>query len=558
MNARLNLFTRTGVLFGLSCFLISSGAPLAFAQTGPQDYPTGPPQPAFPRNVGPDAADTRMQEESDLKLPSSAELMPLAKGMPTIRLEAVYNQPITLKDVVNFVVLHNLAIGISNEQLKSQKWLLIGALGRFLPNSQLSFRNIFQAGSTLVGGIIPSSFATPFVTATAGFSNVGFQGGTAFFGALLQKHNYLASKAQLRVSINDTLNTVAKQYYDLVRSQAFLEIRVRAVETSRAQLVLNQQLERAGTGTYFGVLQADTQLASDEQNLLNQEVAFRTAAINLANTLNLDLGANLMSVDSKVKKVRLIDPKMDINALMRISVKYRPELKQYEELRLAARRQIQVSAAPLYPSFNFFGQYQGNGATLGPGYRVRQGSVNVVPGSVNQFDQIQAPSLTETTTMPVIGVWQPAQQVKRQMRKSYTIGFEVDWNYFNLGVPNVANVQSSKHLARAAMLQANQQFMNVLASVRTSYLNSLVAEKQIDVTTRAVASSSEQLRLARVRLANGVGTNIDVLQAQQVWTQSLINRADAILTFNQAQVQLLRDIGVISVDTLNSGRLVQE
>lgn len=547
---------RTGRLLVIQLLLA------AFLMQGPAiaqtDYPQGPPQPAFPLHVGPQSSDTSMVEESDLKLPSAADLMPLSKNMPTIRLEAVYNQPVALKDVINFVVLHNLAIGVSTEQMKSQKWLLVGALGKFLPNSVLSYRDLFQAGSTLVGGIIPTNFATPFVTAQAGFQYFGFQGGSVMFGSLLQKHNYMAAKASLGATTNDALNTCAKQYYDLVRAQAFLEIRVRAVETSRAQLVLNQQLERAGTGTYFNVLQADTQLATDEQNLLNQEVTFRTAAINLANTLNLDLGANLMSVDSKVRKVRLIDPSMDINSLLRLAVKYRPELKQYEQLRLAARRQIQVSAAPLYPTFQFYGNYFGNGATLGPGYRVRPGSVSVGPGSVNNFDQISSPQFGQSTTTPVIGTTTPATEVKRQMRKSYNIGIEVDWNYFNLGVPNVANIQSAKHLARAAMLTANQQFMNVLTQVRTSYLASLVAEKQIDVTTRAVASSSEQLRLARVRLANGVGTNIDVLQAQQVWTQSLINRADAILTFNQAQVQLLRDIGAISVDSLTSGRLTKE
>lgn len=532
--------------------------PQAEAEKGAEDYPPGPPEPAFPTHVGPQATDTRMLEESELNLPSASELMPLAKNLPTIRLEAVYNQPVRLKDVINFAVLHNLTIGVSRENMQSQRWLLVGALGKYLPNSILTFRDLFQAGSSLVGGIIPTSFATPFVSATAGFQYFGFQGGSVFFGALQQKHNYLASKAQLGASINDVLNTVAKQYYDLVRAQAFLEIRVRAVETSRAQLVLNQQLERAGTGTYFNVLQADTQLASDEQNLLNQEVTFRTAAINLANSLNLNLGANLMSVDSRIRKVRLIDPSLDINGLLRLAIKYRPELKQYEELRLAARRQIQVAAAPLYPTLQFFGQYQGNGATLGPGYRVRAGSQSVIPGTLNNVDQIPPPNPNGTTVYPVIGQFTPAAQVKRQMRKSYSIGFEVDWNYFNLGVPNVANVQSARHLARAAMLTANQQFMNVLAQVRTAYLASLVAEKQIDVTTRAVASSSEQLRLARVRLANGVGTNIDVLQAQQVWTQSLINRADAILTFNQAQVQLLHDIGVISLDTLSSGRLVKE
>lgn len=540
----------------LSCFLLQMQlTPFACAQESAADYPKGLPEPSFPLNVGPQSNDTSMLEESDLKLPSANELMPLKKGMPTIRLEAVYNQPVTLKDVINFAVLHNLAIGISKEQMLSQRWLLIGALGKYLPNSILTFRDLFQAGSTLVGGVIPQSFATPFVTAVAGFQYYGFQGGSVLFGALQQKHNFLASKAQLGASINDVLNNVSKQYYDLVRAQAFLEIRVRAVETSRAQLVLNQQLERAGTGTYFNVLQADTQLASDEQNLLTQEVAFRNSAINLANTLNLDLGTNLMSVDSKVKKVRLIDPALDINDLLSVAVRYRPELKQFEELRLAARRQIQVAAAPLYPSFQFFGQYQGSGATLGPGYRVQPGQQSVIPGSLNNVDRINSPVVGQTTTYPVIGQFTPAQIAKRQMRRSYQIGFEVDWNYPNLGVPSISNVQSARHLARSAMLSANQTFMNVLAQVRTSYLASLVAEKQIDVTTRAVASSSEQLRLARVRLANGVGTNIDVLQAQQVWTQSLINKADAILTFNQAQVQLLRDIGAISLDTLSSGKL---
>lgn len=552
-RAREKVFATT-LLCGLSVAIASP----SFAEITSGDYPSGPPQPAFPLHVGPQSYDTRMLEESDLKLPSAADLMPLKKGMPTIRLEAVYNQPVQLKDVVNFAVLHNLAIGISQEQMRSQKWLLIGALGKFLPNSIMTYRDQFQAGQTLVGGVIPSSFSTPFLTMTAGVQYYLFQGGLVVFGSLVQKHNFLASKAQLRASINDVLNTVSKQYYDLVRAQAFLEIRVRAVETSRAQLVLNQQLERAGTGTYFNVLQADTQLASDEQQLLTQEVAFRTAAINLANSLNLDLGANLMSVDSKVRKIRLIDPSLDINGLLRIAIRYRPELKQYEQLRLAARRQIQVNAAPLYPTVQIFGNENGSGATLGPGYRVGGGGLSVAQGNSTNPSAMPIFNSNGTATVPVQGTFTRPTIARRQVRNNYNLGFQLDWSYNGLGVPAISNVQSQKHVARQAMLQANQQFMNVMTEVRTSYLNSLVAEKQIDVTTRAVASSSEQLRLARVRLANGVGTNIDVLQAQQVWTNSLINRAAAILAFNQAQVQLLRDIGAISVDTLTSGRLVKE
>lgn len=536
----------------------------------------GKPDPNFPTLVGPLSSDTRMLEEVALKLPSAGELLPVGANLPTIRLEASYNQPIGLKDVALFAVLHNLQIGISQEQMRSQKWLMIGAAGNFAPDALMTYRSLFQAGSTLIGGVIPTQFSTPNVLAIAGFRYWGFRGGQVLFSTLAAKHNFLAAKSSLKATINDTLLQVALQYYDLVRQQAFLEIRVRAVDTSRAQLVLNKQLEAAGTGTYFNVLQADTQLANDEQSLLGQEVAFRTAAITLAKTLNIDLGANLMTIDGRVRKVRLIDPSLDINGLMRIAVKFRPELRQFEELRLAARRNIQVAAAPLYPTFQFFGQYQGSGATLGPGYVVVPGSVNSVPLSGGSFvpgtvSVNGSTTITPTNTLslatqggslgtpiPFTQTYSPAYIAKRQMRKSYQIGYEIDWNYFGLGIPNVGNVQSNRHLARQALLQANQTFLNVMQQVRTSYLQCLITEKQIDVATRAVASSSEQLRLARVRLANGVGTNIDVLQAQQVWTQSLITKADTILRFNQAQAQLLHDLGVITVDTLTSGRLYKE
>lgn len=520
-------------------------------------------QPQFPKQGPPQLSDTTINEEIDLKLPARSELMPVGANLPVIRLEARYNQPVGLKDVVNFAALYNLQIGISREQMRQQKWLLIGALGRFAPDALMSYRTQFQSGSSLIGGILPVSFSTPNANANAGFRYFGAQGGRILFGALQQKHNFLASKSGVRRTTNDTLRDVARQYYELVRAQSFLEIRVRAVETSRAQLVLNKQLENAGTGTYFNVLQADTQLAQDELQLLRQEVLFRTSAIALAKTLNLDMNANLMTVDTKVQKVRLIDPSLDINALMRIAIKYRPELKQFEELRLAARRNIQVQAAPLYPQMQFFGSYTGNGATLGPGNRVQPGSFSLVPLSGAPLSSgggggTSAGGSGGGLVFPAGAAFTPASIQRRQMRLSYQIGIQVDWNYFNLGIPDISNVQAARHNARVALLQANQQFLDVLEQVRTAYLTSLIAEREVDVTSRAVASSSEQLRLARVRLANGVGTNIDVLQAQQVWTNSLINKADAILRFNVAQVVLLHDIGIISTDTLTSGKLVKE
>jgi outer membrane protein TolC len=151
----------------------------------------------------------------------------------------------------------------------------------------------------------------------------------------------------------------------------------------------------------------------------------------------------------------------------------------------------------------------------------------------------------------------PPTPTNRQVRASYNLGFQVDWNFEGAGTVAAANIQSSRALARRALLESNQQLMLVLQQVRDSYLTSQTAERQIEVATKEVISAAEELRLARVRLANGVGTNIDVINGQRDFTSSLVNKADAIIAFNIAQAQLLRDIGLIGRQTLTSGRLVR-
>ena len=492
-------------------------------------------------------------------MPPVDKLLPISSKLPPIKLEASYTAPISLRDALTYALENNLAIGISRAQMQAQKWTFYGALGRFLPNVIMNYDQRLLAGSTLIGGIIPATFHTPNVSTSAGWLYPGFQGGRVVFGALSNLNTYKATKYGLKGSINDVLLQVSQFYYEVMRQEALLQIQVQAVEVSRAQLKLNKQLQAAGTGTYFNVLQAETQLAVDEQALINQEVALRQAAIRLAAALNANLAVNLLSVENRVQKARVFDPELNINDLVGIAVAYRPELRQYEYLRLAARRNIQVAAAPLYPQFQFFGSVAGNGATLTNTSTFSNPSFSTVPIS-NPLPGIQAKNAFGVPSPVQLAgvVFNPPAVVRRQVRKSYIIGFHVDWNYPNLGVPDMASVQANRAIARQVTLQANQQLLNVISGLRQSYLTSQAAEKVIDVASAQVVSSAEQLRLARVRLANGVGINLDVIQAQQAWVQALANKANAIIDFNIAQAQVLHDTGVISVDTLTSGRLLRK
>ena len=83
-------------------------------------------------------------------------------------------------------------------------------------------------------------------------------------------------------------------------------------------------------------------------------------------------------------------------------------------------------------------------------------------------------------------------------------------------------------------------------------LHFLDYENQIAATTAEVNSARKQLEVAVIRFDEAVGTDLDVVNAQRDYTTALINKASAIIQFNQAQARLLRAIGRLSVDNLTT------
>jgi OMF family outer membrane factor len=98
--------------------------------------------------------------------------------------------------------------------------------------------------------------------------------------------------------------------------------------------------------------------------------------------------------------------------------------------------------------------------------------------------------------------------------------------------------------------------LNVFDQVRNSHNETVTAERAIDEATDELLSAQEELRLARLRLERGLGTNLEVLTAQRDLTQARVDQALALVNFNKSQTQLLHDIGLISIDNVTSGHLV--
>jgi outer membrane protein TolC len=273
----------------------------------------------------------------------------------------------------------------------------------------------------------------------------------------------------------------------------------------------------------------------------------------------------------------LIDSSLNIAQLTDIAVRNRPELGQFNQSRLAAVRQVQVQMANLMPTAQFFlsanrnqterggssGSTGGGGSNLGSligtgtaGNGVGGGSVVGVGaggiGGASSGGGGGATTVISAGGAGGTGIAVGGGGNNTTTSESFTMGFDINWNLAGLGVPDAMTTLSQRSLARQAMLQYNQTAITVLTQVRSSYLNTLTAEEQVDVTAEAVIAGQEGLRLANLRLQHGVGTNLELIQAQRDYVTALINHSQAIINFNITQAQLLRDIGQISLSTLTN------
>ena len=520
------------------------------------------------------------------------------------RLDASYNEPISLPQALNYAMRNNLPIRISEESLVYQKSILWSDFAAFLPSFSVNY------GLTH-SDVNPDTKSNANVFLTR-LNFPVFTGGNVLYSTLAQVYRVKGWKEAYKITVNDTLLDIYQRYTNLILNHTLLRINAKSLEVSKLQLQQNERLYEAGTGTRFAIMQSRTQLATDRQAVLAQQVTTRQAAIQLANSLNMPLSANLIPVEQDLSEQSIVDEKLPINQILSVALRQRPELRQYEDFRLASLRNVQVGASPLYPSASFFVQFThanttfkgnenaldgtavsqislsgfgtgaasnvalGQAATFSPGSNstaqsgANTGAATTVaasggtPIATTQSGSLVtsgavAPSIIgggggSISSNNINGTNTSTVGVFPGLFNTLQCGFALSWSLSNMGLNSAANIVSLRALARQSLLQANQEIMAVSEQVRSSYLSSLAARKQIDTAASSLESATEALRLADLRLQAGTGTNLELIQAQRDYVLALTSQAQAIVASNQAQAQLLHDMGAITPESLISQR----
>lgn len=128
-------------------------------------------------------------------------------------------------------------------------------------------------------------------------------------------------------------------------------------------------------------------------------------------------------------------------------------------------------------------------------------------------------------------------------KENWSVGIGATMNIFDSGV-----TLSKVHSAEEKLVQAEETYRDTVNSVelevRSNYLNLREAEKRISTTQVAVAKAEEDFHIAQVRYMAGVGTNLDVIDAQVALTEAKTNFVNALYDYNTSKIALETSMGV--------------
>lgn len=97
------------------------------------------------------------------------------------------------------------------------------------------------------------------------------------------------------------------------------------------------------------------------------------------------------------------------------------------------------------------------------------------------------------------------------------------------------------HKAEEAAAAARE---TIQLDVRTAYLSLRAAEKNIHTTQVAVDKAQEDYKIAQVRYSAGVGTNLDVMDADEKLVTAQTNYYQALYNYNTSKAQLDKAMGI--------------
>ena len=317
------------------------------------------------------------------------------------------------------------------------------------------------------------------------------------------RDQYEKAKNEYLIGLRDLRLQASKIYFELQTADDQVQIGQEGVRASLVSLRDARARFQAGVATKLEVLEAETQLARDEQLLTNALANQATARRALAALLDLPQDLTPTAADpARVVGIWLPSLQESIVAAYR----FREELDQILLDISIANSSANAELGRVQPFLKIVN-------TLG-------------------FGRSYGYEFSPRVVDPITG-WNAENAV----------GLNLNWTIYDGGSAQ-ATYRQAKQKAQEERFRFASKRDIIRQDVETSFYELEKNNRNILTTSREVISTRESLRLARLRFQAGVTTQREVVDTQRDLTQAEVRFSTAISDYNKALVELRRRTGL--------------
>jgi outer membrane protein TolC len=324
-------------------------------------------------------------------------------------------------------------------------------------------------------------------TARVTLSQVIFDFGKTF--ASTEAARRLAEVAQEDVELQRQLITltVKESFININFARRLIRVQEQAVERADLNLRSARGFFDVGTRPKSDVARAEVDVANARVDLIRARNAERLARVALNTAMGIPA-----DTPTEVQDILVYQPMtIDRSQLLGQALTQRPEFKQ-------ARLRVSEAEARARRAFrDFFPDISAAGA---------------YGGTRSEFNEI----------------WE--------------LRLELQWSIFD-GGNRLSRFRETKALIDAAQARVKATELDISREVEQAQLNVGEAQERIAAAQTAVASAQENFRLAQGRFDAGVGTILELTDAQLFLTQAQNTEAQALADYRIALARLERAIG---------------
>jgi outer membrane factor, OMF family len=443
-------------------------------------------------------------------------------------------RPLTLQQAERLMEVNNPSLKAVKSQVDQAKSQLRAAISSWYPTVNLSANGLPQyfAGERQDFG------SNRFINPTTGLQEEDGQltnssQWTANFAAQVQwnlidparvpqiaaaRDNFEKARDTYLITLRELRLQAATAYFELQRADEQVRIGQQSVRASLVSLKDARARFQAGVATKLEVLEAETQLARDQQVLTNG--LGRQSQARRALAALLDLPQDISPTAAMPAAVIGIwQPSLQESVVAAYS--FREELDRIILDISISNSNANAALAAVQPILSIYNTFQTGRYS---------GETNAIP---------------------------PVETDYYGWNLDNAVGLSATWNIFDGGRAR-AEYRRNKQKAQENEFNFAAERDRIRNEVEDSYYDLRTANQDIYTTSREVLSSRESLRLARLRFQAGVTTQREVVDTQRDLTQAQLRYADAILLYNNSIAQLRRRTGLDQVEACQVNQIPAE